>query len=111
MKFEQVDLDFDSDKKSEGSKVIPYAETLPKNGESDEEYAIRSLDLAKKIVNEEIVVEKPTLEDLNSELELARKSDKYKKNEIIKHKEPNKTVYDSTQAKINQMRSRKDLDY
>jgi hypothetical protein len=112
MKFEQVDLNFDQDGKSEGPKVIPYSETLPKEGESSEEYTLRSLDLAKKIVTEEIVIAEATPEELNAELKLLKKLETPIKNEIKKTDKSPKVIYDSsTQAKIDQMKSRKDLDY
>lgn len=112
MGYEQIDLDFNSEKKESKPNTVPHSETWPKDGESDEDYRIRSFALTKKIINGEIILEKPTTDEINTEIELAKQLEKIKKNEIVKEKEPKKEVPDSsTQSKIDQMKSRKDLDY
>ena len=91
--------------------VVPYSETWPKEGESDEEYALRSLALTRRIINGEIIRAEPTTEELSAEAEMAKQIEKPQKNEAIKPAEPKKVVYDPVQAQIDQMKSRKDLDY
>ena len=75
MGLDQIDLDFNSEKKIENSKVIPYSETLPKNGESDKEYTDRILTLAKMAASEEVTIAPPTEDDLNSRLDFERNKD------------------------------------
>jgi hypothetical protein len=104
MGYEQIDFNFDSPK----SKIIPHSETLPKNGESEEDYALRSFSLTKKILSGEVIVAEPNIEEINKEIELDRQSDKNKAIKSIEHK---KIIYNSEEAKIRQMKSRKDLDY
>lgn len=106
MGYEQIDFNFDSPK----SKIIPHSETLPKNGESEEDYALRSFSLTKKILSGEVIVAEPSIEEINKEIELDRQSDK-KKSEIVKPIKPKNIIYNSEEAKIKQMKSRKDLDY
>lgn len=112
MGYEQIYLDFNPKKEDSNtteSEIISYSETLPKNGESTEEYGKRTFDLFQKVTAEKVIVAKPTIDELNAELQLSKKS---KGNEIIKSFKPKKEINDSaTQEKINQMKSRKDLDY
>lgn len=124
MGYEQIDLNFnppnDKDSKPSEPIVIPYSETFQKEEESEEAFIERSFELMRRKLKGEIIVEEPTTDDINKNLEITlqeKKLAKYlpKKNAISSSSDKNMTVRDTTddvlEAKIKQMRSRKDLDY
>lgn len=103
MGYEQKNFNIEPEKEKSSPRIIPYAETLQQEGESDNEYIIRYLNLTKKIISGEVIFAEPTSEELAKE--------KIMKNAISSQTEPTPFVDEKTQKKIDQMKSRKDLDY
>lgn len=90
--------------------IVPYSETLQRPGESQDDYVSRHFDLIRKSLNEEIILGEPSPDEINADIELAKKEELRKKTNTPKIEMP-KPVDAETQKKIDQMKKRKDLDY
>lgn len=112
MGHEQIYFNFEENpKKPEEPLIISYSERQPKPEESDEQYRKRIFELTRAAIMGEVIFAEPNLDEINRELSFSDSKNKISKNQIIKQKEEDKTINDLTQRKIDQMKSRKDLDY
>lgn len=112
MGYEQINLNFEEDNKPQ-KRIVSYSERQSKPGESDEQYMERIFSLTRASISGEVIFAEPTPDEINQELAMSKFDSKKKisKNEISKPKDEEKTIDYLTQKKIDQMKSRKDLDY
>jgi len=106
MGLEQINLNLESEKEKGSPRIVPHSETLQQEGENHDDYILRYLNLARKMVNGEVIIEEPTKEELEDEL-----AEETRKNAISPKTEAPGFIDEETQKKIDQMKKRKDLDY